>query len=94
MPNIIEFLERMGQDAQLRHATDTNIEKQLVSEHFEPLMRSAILAKDTRQIEALLNINPKMCCLVYALDEDVEIQTKAGNAAIARHSTQSIVATL
>jgi hypothetical protein len=94
MSNVIEFLERMGQDAQLRHATHTNIEKELVSKHIEPMIRSAILAKDSEQIEALLGVNNKLCCLVYAVEKPEEYQFQASKLPSSQHSVCSIAPAL
>jgi hypothetical protein len=64
MSNVIEFLERMGQDARLRHASRNTVESALLSAKIDADVRTAILTDDHRQLESLLGANPKMCCLI------------------------------
>lgn len=58
MLNVIEFLERAGQDAQLRHASKDDVELALANTKIDPGVREAILAKDQSRLQALLECAP------------------------------------
>ena len=74
MSNVIDFLERLGKDAQLRHASDQELERALIDAHIDPAVREAILLRDQRQLEILLGANPNVCCMIIApaREEDEE----------------------
>jgi len=63
MFDVIDFLERMGQDAQLRHASQDEVELALTSAEIDPELRVAILARDEQGLQALLGQDP-FCCLI------------------------------
>jgi len=71
MTDVIEFLERMGQDPQLRHATRDELERALISAEVAPELRAAILAKDQAQLETLLGRVP-VCVAYFPAKEDEE----------------------
>jgi hypothetical protein len=72
MSNFMEFLEQMGQDAQLRYATNDELEQALTRAQIEPAVRAAVLAGDRRQLEMLLGATANTFCgvLVPEGDED------------------------
>jgi hypothetical protein len=70
--NVIDFLERFGQDAGLRHAPGELIEVALQSAGIDPGLRAAIIAKDQRALEALLGVNTNVCCLVHKEEDEEE----------------------
>lgn len=70
MSNVVEFLERMGQDAQLRYASNTEVERALTEAEVAPVLRAAIMGEDRRQLEALLGATPNLCCVVHAPEDD------------------------
>lgn len=72
MSNIIDFLERLGRDAQLRHAPSVAVEQALVRAHVPEVLRSALLADDPRRLELLLGAQANVCCMVHAPDEEEE----------------------
>ena len=59
----IDFLENLGQDAQLRYASQDEVEFALSKAVVEPAMRVAILAKNGPGLQALLGQEP-FCCLI------------------------------
>jgi hypothetical protein len=73
MSNVIDFLERMGQDAQLRHASRSEMELVLMGAQLDPKLQEAILAKDQQWLESLLGRN-NLCCAQFPGkgDEDEE----------------------
>lgn len=72
MSNVISFLERLGRDAQLRHASDSELEQALINAHIDPAVREAILLRDQRRLESLLGASPNVCCMIFtpAREED------------------------
>lgn len=71
MTDVIDFLERMGQDAQLRHGSQDELELALSSTELAPELQSAILAKDQAQLETLLGQVPQ-CSVFFPSKEDEE----------------------
>ena len=66
MSNVIDFLERLGKDAQLRHASDGALEQALINAEIDPAVREAILMHDQRRLEHLLGATTNVCCVIYA----------------------------
>jgi hypothetical protein len=66
MTNVIDFLERLGQDAELRRAP---LESALSQAELTPEVRSALMARDQRSLEALLGTS-NVCCMVNAPFEE------------------------
>jgi hypothetical protein len=69
MSNIIDFLERMGRDAQLRHASQNEVELALASEQVDLELQAAILAKNPSQLGVLLG-QGVFCCMQEPGKED------------------------
>ena len=74
MSNVIDFLERFGQDADLRHATDEAVAEALRNAGIEPALQAAVLDKDQRALEALLGADTNVCCMIYKEDEEEETE--------------------
>lgn len=72
MSNVIDFLERFGQDADLRHATDDAIAAALSNAGIESRLQTAILNKDQRTLVALLGGDTNVCCLIHSPDDEEE----------------------
>jgi hypothetical protein len=58
MSSIIDFLERMGSEAQLHDASLEELELALTEAAIEAPLRTAILTKDTSGLQALLRQMP------------------------------------
>jgi hypothetical protein len=58
MSIVIDFLERMGKDAKLRHAPRDELALALEKAHIEAPLLSAILAGDASKLRTLLNQRP------------------------------------
>ena len=69
MTDVIDFLERAGQDAQLRHGSQDYMELALASAEIAPELRVAILARDEQGLQALLGQGP-FCCYINPAKED------------------------
>ncbi len=73
MLDVIDFLERMGQDAQLRHAALIDVELASAQAQLDPEIRAAILAGDQSLLETLLGSSNVFCGLLPGKqDEDEE----------------------
>ena len=75
MLNVIDFLERFGQDAGLRYASGDVVAEALQQAGIEPALQAAILAKDQRTLQALLGSDTNVCCLIHKDDEEEEEET-------------------
>jgi len=70
MTDAIDFLEQLGRNARLRHASATELECMLAASGFEPSLRSALLADDAVRLGELLGAQPNICCLVEKPDQE------------------------
>jgi hypothetical protein len=70
--NVIEFLERFGRDAELRHASDEAVNEALKAAGIDPALRLAIVDKDQGALERLLGADTNVCCMINAPDEEEE----------------------
>jgi hypothetical protein len=70
--NVIDFLERLGQDADLSRASEEMLEEALRNAGIDPALRAALLGEDRRAVEALLGVQSNVCCLVWKEDEEEE----------------------
>jgi hypothetical protein len=68
--NVIDFLERLGQDADLCRASGEMLEEALRESGIDPALRAALLANNPRALEALLGAQSNTCCLVWKEDEE------------------------
>lgn len=71
MSNVIDFLEKMGQDARLRYGSCADVETALEGERFEPALREAILARDHSKLGSALG-QGILCCLMFPVKEGEE----------------------
>jgi len=72
MTDVIDFLEQMGQDAQLRHAAQGEVELALTVADITPELQAAILAKDQAKVEALLGHAPVCGYFLPGKEEEEE----------------------
>ena len=75
MSNIIDFLEKMGQDARLRHASQSELELMLKGEQIDPEVGAAIFAKNQARLDALLG-QGNVCCAQFPGKEDEDEDTE------------------
>lgn len=64
MSNVIDFLEMIGQDARLRHASQEKLKLTLAGTQLDPDLQATILAGDQRQLEALIGAG-NVCCMQF-----------------------------
>jgi len=62
--NVIDFLQRLGQDADLRQATGKELELALTEAGIDPALRAALLVGDQRKLERLLGASTNVCAMI------------------------------
>jgi hypothetical protein len=75
MTDVIDFLERMGQDAQLRYGSQEEMEIALASAQIAPELQTAILAEDQQHLETLLG-QEVFCAMLFPGEEQEEDDTE------------------
>jgi hypothetical protein len=70
--NVIDFLQRLGQDADPRHAPRTALELALAEADIDPALREALLGADQRKLESLLGADTNVCAMSPGKKEDDE----------------------
>ena len=78
MFDVIDFLEKVGQDAQLRHAPQDEVGLALSDAEVDPELRVAILARDGRELQVLLGQTP-YCCLINPAEPDEDQEGREGD---------------
>jgi hypothetical protein len=78
MSDIIDLLERLGQDARLRHATRPEIEQNLQDANVSLDVRTAFTTGDQRQLESLLGLDGNVCCIIYMPREMPDAEESPG----------------
>lgn len=69
MFDVIDFLENMGQDAQLRYASSEQVAASLAAQPIDSKLHDAILAKDAQGLGTMLGKGP-YCCYINPGKED------------------------
>ena len=72
MSNVINLLERLGADADLRHASAEAVDEALRAAGIDPALRLAIVGKDQGGLERLLGADTNVCCLINSPDDEEE----------------------
>ena len=71
MSNVVDFLQRAGEDSQLRYAGCGGLERALAQADIAPALREALLKGDATRLAMLLGSRLDMCGFVFApQDED------------------------
>jgi hypothetical protein len=71
MSRAIDFLERLGQDAGLRHAAPEDLQLLLAEAGLEPDVQRTVLASDVDRLYALLG-GAASICVQFPADEEEE----------------------
>ena len=66
MSDVIDFIERLGQDSALRYASRQVVDRVLSEARVTPEMRLALTSRDQRLLESLLRATTNVCCIVEA----------------------------
>ena len=72
MSNVIDFLEQLGQDSRLRHATSTEVDQALLRAGIDSAVRTAISGSDWRMLEALVGATHNIFCGINVPEEQEE----------------------
>lgn len=95
MSDVIDFLERLGQDAQWRDVSQNEMEHALAQAQIDPELQVAILAKDRRKLEVLLG-QVNVCCMEGPSkndeDEDTEDAPSRDSEEVSSQSVLQVVA--
>jgi hypothetical protein len=75
MRDVIEFLEELGKNADLRLDL-VDFESLLTNDDFDPEVKKAILEKDSKALELLLNARSKIVCMIVPAKEDEDDDDK------------------
>lgn len=76
MTDVIDFLERLGQDATLRRGALESALNGVGGTGLSTEVRAALMARDQRSLEALLGTS-NVCCMINApVEEEQEEQRK------------------
>lgn len=76
MLNVIEFLDALGRNSQLRHASADVLAVELERAQIEPALRAAVLSGDQQRLESLLGARTNVVC-GFAPAQDDEEQEKS-----------------
>ena len=83
MSDVIDFLEKLGQDSALRHATGAQLEGALADARLSPPIRIALANRDTAALAALLS-SANVCCLTHVPLEEQEEESPPERVAATR----------
>ncbi|TLU66813.1 hypothetical protein FE810_04715 [Thalassotalea litorea] len=70
MSNVIQLLERLGEEANLSEHTLENLQKQMANLELSELTQEAILQGDPQALESLLGLSPNLCNIVHQDDDE------------------------
>jgi hypothetical protein len=73
MPDIVDFLEKVGQDALLNRASRSELELVLAGVKMDQRVREALVAGDRRKLQALFDVAP-LCAMLIPGEEQEEEQ--------------------
>lgn len=68
MSNVIQLLERLGQDASLQEPTDLNAV--IVEADLNDELKQALLTKNTVSLEKQLDVCPDIVCVLVPAEDD------------------------
>ena len=77
MSDIIDIIERLGRDSELRHAPRVVLDRALAGEPMSAELRSALASGDREELERLLATDRDVCCMVFAPAEEAEEDGKS-----------------
>lgn len=70
MSNVIDFLEKVGRDGQLRQRSRVELEQVLDDVSVSPELRAALLAGNQQRIEELLGCEVVCCMLIPGKEQE------------------------
>lgn len=76
MFDVVDFLESVGQDAQLRYASSEGVAALLAGQAIDEKLRDVILAKDAQALGVMLEKGPYCCYINPGKEEEGEERKK------------------
>lgn len=70
MFNVLDFLERVGSDSHLRHASTNELTGALRHQSLDPELREALIHRDQQRLEQLLGARTNVVCGMAPAEED------------------------
>lgn len=67
--NVLQLLQRLGEDAALRHLADTQLEQVVNPLNFDPEVQQAICKYDDIKLAQLLHAKNEIVCMIYPAEE-------------------------
>jgi hypothetical protein len=79
MSDVIDFIERLGQDSTLRYASRQVVDRALSEAQVSPAMRIALASRNQGLLEGLLGATTNVCCLIEAplTEEDEDAKPRS-----------------
>jgi hypothetical protein len=94
MSNVLNFLECLGGDAELRNAEENDLKQALAKSDIAPAIGDAILSRDRAKLEELLSGKTNVCCGVFPgkedEDESEEEPSKDDEEVVGRNSARNV----
>lgn len=79
MSNVVDFLQRAGEDSQLRYAGCSGLEQALAQTNIAPALRDALLKGDATRLATLLGSRQDTCGIVFAPQDEEEPEEDSGD---------------
>jgi hypothetical protein len=68
--NVVDLLEKIGQDSRLKTLAGPQLERELLLAGIEPAVRAAILLQHSQRLEQLIGASKNVCCLIHAPQDE------------------------
>jgi hypothetical protein len=69
MNKVLQLLQRLGENAALRHLHDTQLEQVINPLNLDPAIQQAICQQDDITLARLLHANNKIVCMIIPAEE-------------------------
>ena len=70
MANVVDLLEKIGQDSRLKTLAGPQLERELLLAGVAPAVRAAILLQHSQRLEQLIGASKNVCCLIHAPQDE------------------------
>jgi hypothetical protein len=99
MPDVVDFLEWVGQDALLNRASPSELECVLANVGMDQQAREALVAGDRQRLEALFDVAPLCAMLIPGEEqeeeqEDDDTEESPEHEESVRHAAMEVVGSL
>ena len=80
MSSMISFLESVGRDAALRHASSGQLDEVMRRGRIAPVLRAAILGGERAEIDSWLGVRSRIYCATFPVKTPAKAPPKPGKA--------------